>query len=93
MVSYPVITIHDASHNVIHCSMQEEEKDESGVQVTPPGFHAIYLPFAEDMRSLNIDPTPRGLCVCVCAHVCVRAYVFGACVKVYMGTYIRMYVH
>ena len=25
---------------------QEEEKDESGVQVTPPGFHAIYLPYA-----------------------------------------------
>ena len=51
--------------------MQEEEKDESGVQVTPPGFHAIYLPFAEDMRSLTIDPTPRGLCVCVCVCACV----------------------
>ena len=70
--------------------MQAEEKDESGVQVAPPGFHAIYLPYAEDMRSLNIEPTPRGVCVCVCVckRVCVRVcvcvcvYVWSACVCV-----------
>ena len=53
--------------------MQEEEKDESGVQVTPPGFHAIYLPYAEDMRSLTIEPTPRGVCVCMRACACACA--------------------
>ena len=61
--------------------VQAEEKDESGVQVAPPGFHAIYFPYAEDMRSLTIEPTPRGACARACVCVCVRACVY-ACVHV-----------
>jgi ATP-dependent DNA helicase 2 subunit 1 len=29
---------------------QREELDEAHAQITPPGFHVIFLPFAEDMR-------------------------------------------
>eukprot|EP00123_Amoebidium_parasiticum_P010469 comp20126_c0_seq1/m.24846 comp20126_c0_seq1/g.24846 ORF comp20126_c0_seq1/g.24846 comp20126_c0_seq1/m.24846 type:complete len:641 (-) comp20126_c0_seq1:400-2322(-) len=32
---------------------QPEEKDESGFQIRPPGFHAIYLPYANDLRKLK----------------------------------------
>ncbi|XP_015243035.1 PREDICTED: X-ray repair cross-complementing protein 6 [Cyprinodon variegatus] len=35
---------------------QMEEVDEGKVQITPPGFNVIYLPFADDIR--NLDP-PR----------------------------------
>lgn len=36
---------------------QKEEVDEGKVQITPPGFNIIYLPYADDMRTL--DP-PQG---------------------------------
>ncbi len=32
---------------------QDEELDESGQQVCPPGFHLIYLPFADDFRQIE----------------------------------------
>ena len=39
---------------------QEEELDETNVQVSPPGFHVIFLPFAEDLRKLHYEETPKG---------------------------------
>ncbi|CAH1785312.1 unnamed protein product [Owenia fusiformis] len=39
---------------------QEEEFDENNVQVTPPGFHVIFLPFADDMRKVTHENTPRA---------------------------------
>ncbi|XP_009554911.2 X-ray repair cross-complementing protein 6 [Cuculus canorus] len=36
---------------------QEEEVDEQKVQVAPPGFHIIFLPYADDKR--NIDFTEK----------------------------------
>ena len=30
------------------------------MQITSAGFHVIYLPFAEDMRKLKYEETPRG---------------------------------
>ncbi|RUS91305.1 hypothetical protein EGW08_000919 [Elysia chlorotica] len=40
---------------------QAEEVDEHKVQVTPPGFHVIFLPFADDFRKVNYDEEcPRG---------------------------------
>lgn len=58
----------------IHCSVmqcifnppvslfsQEEELDEQKVQTCPPGFHLIFLPFADDFRKLKLgDDVPRG---------------------------------
>ncbi|EDO49291.1 predicted protein [Nematostella vectensis] len=38
---------------------QEEEYDDSNVQVTPPGFHVIFLPFADDMRKLKYPKKPE----------------------------------
>ncbi|XP_034056917.1 X-ray repair cross-complementing protein 6 [Gymnodraco acuticeps] len=35
---------------------QNEELDEGKVQITPPGFNVIYLPYADDLRTLD---TPR----------------------------------
>lgn len=32
---------------------QEEQKDERGAQTVPPGFHMVYLPFMEDIRSIK----------------------------------------
>ena len=35
--------------------------DENNVQISPPGFHAIFLPFAEDVRKLQIaEDMPKG---------------------------------
>ncbi|GAA5936364.1 uncharacterized protein JCM15063_001867 [Sporobolomyces koalae] len=36
---------------------QEEELNEAGVQVLPPGFHLCQLPFADDIRELGIGET------------------------------------
>ncbi|NXE77840.1 XRCC6 protein, partial [Cochlearius cochlearius] len=36
---------------------QEEEVDEQKVQIAPPGFHVIFLPYADDKR--NIDFTAK----------------------------------
>ena len=32
---------------------QEEELDENRLQITPPGFHLMYLPFADDFRQID----------------------------------------
>ena len=41
--------------------LQAEELDEHNVQQTPPGFHVIFLPFADDFRKIKFDEdTPRG---------------------------------
>ncbi|KAM9426701.1 X-ray repair cross-complementing protein 6 [Pholidichthys leucotaenia] len=37
---------------------QNEEVDEAKVQITPPGFNVIYLPFADDIRTLDTPPCP-----------------------------------
>lgn len=34
---------------------QKEELDEHKVQVVPPGFHVIFLPFADDFRKLKLQ--------------------------------------
>ncbi|XP_077994569.1 X-ray repair cross-complementing protein 6-like [Glandiceps talaboti] len=43
---------------------QAEELDEHNVQITPPGFHVIFLPFSDDIRKLNYNlkapPAPRA---------------------------------
>ena len=41
--------------------VQEEELDEHNVQLSPPGFHLIFLPFADDLRKLSYEDTPRGM--------------------------------
>jgi len=35
---------------------QEEEFEDDGTQKTPPGFHLIYLPFADDIRHISTEP-------------------------------------
>ncbi|XP_011408577.1 PREDICTED: X-ray repair cross-complementing protein 5-like [Amphimedon queenslandica] len=40
---------------------QEEELDDSSIQISPPGFHVIFLPFSEDIRSLDLpDEMPKA---------------------------------
>jgi len=40
---------------------QAEELDERKVQIVPPGFHVVFLPFADDFRKLKLDEQmPRG---------------------------------
>lgn len=39
---------------------QKEEVDERQVQITPPGFNAIFLPYAEDMRCLDPPQNPKA---------------------------------
>ncbi|XP_034563181.1 X-ray repair cross-complementing protein 6 [Notolabrus celidotus] len=39
---------------------QKEQSDESKVQITPPGFHVIYLPYADDMRTLDPPQSPSA---------------------------------
>ena len=37
---------------------QLETLNEEGLQADPPGFHCIFLPFADDIREHRIEPTP-----------------------------------
>ncbi|KAM4716153.1 X-ray repair cross-complementing protein 6 isoform 1-T2 [Anableps anableps] len=39
---------------------QMEEVDEGKVQVTPPGFNVIYLPYADDLRTLDPPRCPAA---------------------------------
>ncbi|ORZ24670.1 SPOC like C-terminal domain-containing protein [Absidia repens] len=39
---------------------QAEKIDDDGVQVAPPGFHLISLPFADDIRNIPIESTPQA---------------------------------
>ena len=41
-------------------SSKEEDLDEHNAQVTPPGFHLIFLPFTDDLRRLKYEQTPKG---------------------------------
>lgn len=37
---------------------QEEVLDKQGVQVRPPGFHVIIMPYADDIRPVPVDRLP-----------------------------------
>ncbi|XP_064179869.1 X-ray repair cross-complementing protein 6 [Anguilla rostrata] len=37
---------------------QKEELDLNQIQITPPGFHVIFLPFADDIRTLDAPQFP-----------------------------------
>ncbi|XP_070847356.1 X-ray repair cross-complementing protein 6 [Chaetodon trifascialis] len=39
---------------------QKEEVDEGKVQITPPGFNVIYLPYADDLRALDPPQCPSA---------------------------------
>ncbi|CAM4709660.1 unnamed protein product [Leuciscus chuanchicus] len=39
---------------------QREEMDQSQTQATPPGFHVILLPFADDIRTLDVHEGPTA---------------------------------
>ena len=42
-------------------TVKAEELDDRKVQIVPPGFHVIFLPFADDFRKLKLDQQlPRG---------------------------------
>eukprot|EP01114_Cavostelium_apophysatum_P012748 TRINITY_DN2924_c0_g1_i1.p2 TRINITY_DN2924_c0_g1~~TRINITY_DN2924_c0_g1_i1.p2 ORF type:complete len:398 (+),score=128.73 TRINITY_DN2924_c0_g1_i1:75-1268(+) len=38
----------------------EEFDEEDGMQRTPPGFHIVYLPFADDIRNVAVEPFPKA---------------------------------
>lgn len=44
--------------------LQKEELDKHNNQITPPGFHLIFLPFTDDLRKLKYEETPKGIRVC-----------------------------
>ncbi|XP_070552798.1 X-ray repair cross-complementing protein 6-like [Ptychodera flava] len=39
---------------------QEEELDDHNVQLTPAGFHVIFLPFCDDIRKLKYESAPKA---------------------------------
>lgn len=39
---------------------QEEVLDSAGAQTVPPGFHLIYIPFADDIRSATVESSHAG---------------------------------
>ncbi|KAM6964284.1 X-ray repair cross-complementing protein 6 [Tautogolabrus adspersus] len=39
---------------------QKEQVDEGKVQITPPGFNVIYLPYADDFRTLDAPQCPSA---------------------------------
>ncbi|KAI8341022.1 SPOC like C-terminal domain-containing protein [Chlamydoabsidia padenii] len=38
---------------------QAEKCDSDGIQIAPPGFNVIHLPFADDIRSIPVESTPQ----------------------------------
>jgi len=49
---------------------EAEELDDRKVQIVPPGFHVIFLPFADDFRKLKLDEQlPRGKLCSLCCSV------------------------
>ena len=41
--------------------LKAEELDDRKVQIVPPGFHVVFLPFADDFRKLKLaEELPRG---------------------------------
>ena len=50
---------------------QEEELDERKVQVRPPGFHVIFIPFADDFRKVKFEQTTKGIFVSFASPLCV----------------------
>jgi len=38
-----------------------EERDENDVQISPPGFSVIPLPFADDIRDVKNGACDRGI--------------------------------
>ncbi|XP_008304591.1 X-ray repair cross-complementing protein 6 [Stegastes partitus] len=39
---------------------QHEEVDEGNAQIKPPGFNVIYLPYADDLRTLDVPHCPAA---------------------------------
>ncbi|XP_052229441.1 X-ray repair cross-complementing protein 5-like isoform X2 [Dreissena polymorpha] len=39
---------------------QDEELDEHKVQIRPPGFHVIFLPYADDFRKVKPEQMPKA---------------------------------
>lgn len=39
---------------------QEEEVGDDDLQISPPGFHVVHLPYAEDYRILNLEKSEEG---------------------------------
>lgn len=49
---------------------EAEELDDRKVQIVPPGFHVIFLPFADDFRKLKLDEQlPRGKLCSLCSSI------------------------
>ena len=41
--------------------LKEEELDQQKLQISPPGFHLLFLPFADDFRKIAMEENlPRG---------------------------------
>ena len=40
---------------VLRFSTQMEELDDHNIQIAPPGFHLMFLPFADDFRKVKLD--------------------------------------
>lgn len=43
----------NASMRLVALIPQEEELNENRQQIAPPGFHLVYLPFADDFRKID----------------------------------------
>jgi len=57
--------------NTLHNLFKAEELDERKVQIVPPGFHVIFLPFADDFRKLKLDEQlPRGALLYILLYNC-----------------------
>lgn len=39
---------------------QEEEFDGNHVQIKPPGFHLVYLPYSDDIRKVKVESCPKA---------------------------------
>lgn len=39
---------------------QEEELDEHRLQIVPPGFHIVFIPYADDFRKVKYEELPRA---------------------------------
>ncbi|KAI8088997.1 SPOC like C-terminal domain-containing protein [Halteromyces radiatus] len=46
--------------NLVALVPQNEKLDDDGIQITPPGFNVICLPYADDIRQIPVESTPHA---------------------------------
>ena len=59
------------------CPQGEEFDEKNRTQISAPGFHLVYLPFADDFRVIaqNLSDINRKLSYCELSYLCIEVLI------------------